>query len=642
MTEFFIIIGIILLLLLFLYFGFKYNLTIEKFDIKTGNGNIQQQNVVSEGTSDGTGGTSGGSGGTTRGTGETTRTITIVSDNNPSVLTDNEQLNFMAVLYTYPPVCLYHPTQNNYVLSNLVNPSDTQATSKGSALIFKKDIDGNKDVNYYPDGITTYSNTYSTYIGNSSNISYLSGTTETQVKFNNIPRYYTICSITKYDNDSNQNIILTSTKSSTIDTDFNNNNSLWVHGHNSTGKRGVVCYNRYLTANADNIRDNWNIPSDIMDTNDGTKFIKHRGNNKKNWVVTCAKNCKNTAPLNAIINGVAMGNIQLDDSSEGNGILSINPYAVDKDDANDMKNANNSHFAFSYIIMWDVCLSDICIKYVSDALIYYLNTGNDLFYDFQTLPYIDKGNVSAKSNTIRQRDIETKQQQEMSDWEKSQLIGKYDMGAGKVEPKEEKIPDYQQYHSHALSDYKSIASAYYNPDFAKLLSTFNINIENQNEFQEKLLELLKLNLIKKEANTDAGTLTIDKILNNIASLDNQISGKKPIYSSSDIINYNKNKNGICNLVDKMPDPSQQSFTKSYDKTGPDPSSTDKNDQSYLWCKCNEDNYNTDICKAFNTCRINYSNNNNGDSTSFSSVTGVDKEIYNNCTNAFPNFPKYLN
>ena len=94
----------------------------------------------------------------------------------------------------------------------------------------------------------------------------------------------------------------------------------------------------------------------------------------------------------------------------------------------------------------------------------------------------------------------------------------------------------------------------------------------------------------------------------------------------------------------MPEPVEKSFTNNYDKNAPDPTSTNKNDQPYLWCKCSADNYNTDKCKAYNTCRINYANNNydNTGTATFSTVSNIDKEIYNNCINAFPNFPKYLN
>jgi hypothetical protein len=556
----------------------------------------------------------------------------------PSVLTNDNLINLLAVINAYPPVAIYHPISGNTIgiddaktkLYNLVDPSKNKFASiiNGDKITVINGNNGNTNVNFNPNGTL---NLNAKYVGQS-NINYLQGTYESKITFDPIPQNFTLCTITRYTTRENRNTILTSRSSSTQSSTNDNNNNLWFHGHNN-GKRGIVCYNKYLTNNNENYNDN------VMDD-----YATH-DERKQNWVVTCAKNCANSAPNNVIINGLSMGVNQDAGIGGGGNVLSINDF---KDNS---MNINLSNYALSYIFLWDICLSDLCMKYVSDALIYYLNSGVELLYDFNALKPGDKNIISNKKISILNADNIDKQNREWADWLKTQQLSQQQSQTTTTTTSQSQGSTQNKcnvsYEPQGLPDYKRVADTYYNPDFAKLINKFNINIENQNEYQQKILDLLKKNLIKKEPNSDAelNTLTIDKILNNIASLDNQLSNKKPIFSSSDIINYNKNRNSICSLVDKMPDPSQQSFKKSYDSNGPDPLSTDKDDQSYLWCKCNPDNYNTDLCKAFNTCRINYSNNNSGNNTgvsTFSSVTGVDKEIYKNCVNAFSTFPKYLN
>ena len=556
-----------------------------------------------------------------------------------SVLTNDNLINLLAVINAYPPVAIYHPIYGNTIgiddaktkLYNLVDPSKNKYASiiNGGVVQVLNGNNGNTNVNFNPNGTL---NLNAKYVGQS-NINYLQGTFESKITFDPIPQNFTLCTITRYTTPEKRNTILTSRSSSIQSSTNDNNNNLWFHGHNN-GKRGIVCYNKYLTNNNENYNDN------VMDD-----YATH-DERKHNWVVTCAKNCANSAPNNVIINGLSMGVTQDAGVGGGGNVLSINDFSD-----NSMNTNNLSNYALSYIFLWDVCLSDLCMKYVSDALIYYLNSGVELLYDYNALKPGDKNIINNKKISILNADNIDKQNREWADWLKTQQLSQQQSQTTTTTTSQTQGSTQNKcnvrYEPQGLSDYKRVADTYYNPDFAKLINKFNINIENQNEYQQKILELLKKNLIKKEPNSDAeiNTLTIDKILNNIASLDNQLSNKKPIFSSSDIINYNKNRNSICSLVDKMPDPSQQSFKKSYDSNGPDPLSTDKDDQSYLWCKCNPDNYNTDLCKAFNTCRINYSNNNTGNNTgvsTFSSVTGVDKEIYKNCVNAFSTFPKYLN
>ena len=68
-------------------------------------------------------------------------------------------------------------------------------------------------------------------------------------------------------------------------------------------------------------------------------------------------------------------------------------------------------------------------------------------------------------------------------------------------------------------------------------------------------------------------------------------------------------------------------------------STEGYAQSKLWCDCNSNNAKSDDCLAYNACRANYIFNKDN---SYSSISTIDKEIYNDCVNTFSSFPKYLN
>ena len=484
-----------------------------------------------------------------------------------SVLTNDNLINLLAVINAYPPKAIYHPTVGSTIgidnektkLYNLVDSSRTKTAtitnSGGITVIY--DNNGNTSVNFNPNGTL---NLNAKYIGQS-NINYLRGTVNTKISFDPIPQNFTLCTITRYTTNDQRNTILTSRSSSTQSSTNDNNNNLWFHGHNN-GKRGIVCYNKYLTNNNENYNDN------VMDD-----YAAHN-ERKQNWVVTCAKNCANSAPNNVIINGLSMGVTQDAGVGGGGNVLTINDFT------DNSMNINVSNYALSYIFLWDICLSDLCMKYVSDALIYYLNSGIELLYDYNALKPGDKNIINNKKISILNADNIDKQNREWADWLKTQQLSQQ-LSQQQSQTTTTTTSGTQgstrnkcnvRYEPQGLPDYRRVADTYYNPDFAKLINKFNTNIENQNEYQQKILDLLKKNLIKKEpdSNGEINTLTIDKILNNIASLDNQLSNKKPIFSSTDIINYNKNRNSICSLVDKMPDPSQQSFKKSYDKNGPDP------------------------------------------------------------------------
>lgn len=646
MTEFFIIIGVILLLLLFLYFGFKYNLNIEKFT-NTDNNKPLIEKIIKEDKEDKNKEYFVGENNTNT---DPNRSVPTV----PPLFADDNIINLLAVIKTYSPICYFYPkrefitfssqSQDLYSysnLSNLINPTNSSTTRY--AIIANSNVDnkiqietnnsGNVRVNLDESG--RVKSNYS-YIGNS-NITYLSGTIDTDIEFINIPEKFTLCSITKYNNSSsNQNTILTSTLSKAENTNNYYNNNLWFHGHNN-GHRGVVCYNNFLTENADNIKDNYLLNS----------------NSKLNWVVTCAKNNPSTSVNNVIVNGIPIGNSRNGGIGGNNNKLSINKYV------SRTMNLEKSDYAFSYIIMWNSWLSDRCLKYVSDALIYYLNSGTELLYDYTALTSEQKSIIIEKSNEIKiadNFDLQTQQIQqlylnqikELQELQNSYNTTNTNLISGNSADSTNKDVVYRNIYN--LPSNKNLTDDY-TSDFYNIINKLNENTENQNMYQERIINLLSSNLIKKEPDTssDTSVLTIDKILNNIAYLDNQLSVKNPynlISENRDVktvkspISYNNSR--ICPLLDKMPEPTELSFTTRYENNDPSPESTNKNDQSYLWCKCSRDNYNTDMCKAFNVCRINYDNNNkDGKTSSFSSISEIDKNIYNNCTNAFPNFPKYL-
>ena len=95
----------------------------------------------------------------------------------------------------------------------------------------------------------------------------------------------------------------------------------------------------------------------------------------------------------------------------------------------------------------------------------------------------------------------------------------------------------------------------------------------------------------------------------------------------------------------MPEPTERSFTDTLDIVNVNAANTDQ--RPYIWCnKCNDNNNNnsfsTAMCKAYDTCKTNYAKNNKVDNkTTFTTINELDKTIYDNCINAFVNFPKYL-
>jgi hypothetical protein len=206
----------------------------------------------------------------------------------------------------------------------------------------------------------------------------ISGTTTSTIEWtaNSIPANYTICSITRYTGNINNKRILTARNA--------NPSNDWVHGHKN-GKRGVV-YNGEFKTNS-------------------SPELNLSGNNT-DWVVTCAKN-SGSVPNNIYINGVPAGL-----KTGGRGALKL---AINKFDDNSIIN-EQSDFALSYVIIWDSALSDTALKIVSDALMNYLFTGEDLLFDTSVLTIDDKVKViDAKSNFFKEELIRMREENDMSD-----------------------------------------------------------------------------------------------------------------------------------------------------------------------------------------------------------------------------------
>lgn len=188
--------------------------------------------------------------------------------------------------------------------------------------------------------------------GSTGNIHSISGTKDTKIDFpiNSIPEKFTICSITRYTNNNNKRILISSS----------DNN--WIHGHKD-GKRGVVYYNELKTASSSSI--------DII-------------GNTTDWVAICAKN-EGAIPNNIYINGVPSG---VKEGGQGNLKLSINN--------NQSLIDENSDFSLSYLIIWDTILSDDYIKIVANSFTNYLANGEPLLYDITNLSIDDKLKVVYK------------------------------------------------------------------------------------------------------------------------------------------------------------------------------------------------------------------------------------------------------
>jgi hypothetical protein len=173
------------------------------------------------------------------------------------------------------------------------------------------------------------------------NIEYLSGTTDTVVEFPNysLPEYHTICVITKYTNKMNditkRGRIITSTTSGTN----------WLLGHH-WGVTGVMHNGDWKTTDTESLSAD-----------------------KNEWIVSCVKSSastNNTILFNGI-NRANKGPGRIYNYSGGKRItINIDNYG------------QHSDFGLSYLIIWDVILSDNQLKLVSETLQDYLKTGVSL------------------------------------------------------------------------------------------------------------------------------------------------------------------------------------------------------------------------------------------------------------------------
>jgi len=146
--------------------------------------------------------------------------------------------------------------------------------------------------------------------------------------------------------------------------------------------------------------------------------------------------------------------------------------------------------------------------------------------------------------------------------------------------------------------------------------------------------------------------TLKGLFSSIVNLENKLAGQTASLTipTTNVINLNnnmptlKNRSDVCTLFDQLPEPNEQSFTQELINVPLD--SKNSFEAPYLWCKCDENTdkaySNTESCKAYDVCHRNYANNNRIDSKStYTTIGTIDKQIYDYCTKAFINFPKYL-
>jgi hypothetical protein len=441
-------------------------------------------------------------------------------------------IDFLSVVLTYVHWGIYYACNilNDNILVDLLNRPERNAVITGN--ITKNINNGN---------------------GATGNIKSITGTINTTIEWpiNSIPEKFTICSITRYNGNTNNKRILTA-RDATPTND-------WIHGHKS-GQKGIVYYNNeYKTNNSPNMR----LSGELTD-----------------WVITCAKN-DGTPPNNIYINGSPSGI-----NSGGNGRLRLSINKIDNSNIiNEM-----SDFGLSYIIIWDTCLSDNALKIVSDSLVKYLQTGEDLLFDIATLTDNDKFKVLNAKGTFLINEINQTN---------AALLN--------------------------IANTRSLVSST-NTSY----STANNNNNN--------------NTANNTANTSYSTanMLMQRIIALSANTESKIEGTK---SKEISLNPNTPKmaiNDICNKYTYMPDPDTKSFTEP--KENIPMTSDDISYQSYIWCKCNGDdgiNNNTQKCKTFNICRDNYAANKNARLEDFPNKDDIVLQIYDNCKNLYSTFPKYL-
>jgi hypothetical protein len=174
------------------------------------------------------------------------------------------------------------------------------------------------------------------------NIKYIYGGINSYVKFptNSINTNFTICSITRYNTNSNHNKILQS---------FDNSKQFY-HGHYKN-KIGVIEYN------------NFEFSKYVPTTSPMTS-----------WVATCAKN--SNSPNNVLINNNNYSLVIDPDYTNSQKIPDILTININKN--SDV--SQNSDWAMSYVIIWNSYLTDAEMNLVSNALDNYMKTGQLLLF----------------------------------------------------------------------------------------------------------------------------------------------------------------------------------------------------------------------------------------------------------------------
>ena len=176
------------------------------------------------------------------------------------------------------------------------------------------------------------------------NIKYLSGTTATKIEFPDfsLPEFYTICVISKYTSENRSDL----SRRGRILSCVSSRETNWLLGH---------WWNQVGVMHSYGWRTSWNesIPGD--------------GNQ---WVVSCVKSSSSVAK-SLLINGISRGTSAPPKmrNNKADNKLHIN---------NNNIYVENSDFGLSYLIIWDVVLTDNQLKLVSDTLREYLETGKDL------------------------------------------------------------------------------------------------------------------------------------------------------------------------------------------------------------------------------------------------------------------------
>ena len=357
------------------------------------------------------------------------------------------------------------------------------------------------------------------------------------------------------------------------------NSNIWVHGH-YLKKKGIVAYGNYLTDSNLNI-----------------------GGNIDDWVITCAKNI-GTASSNVIVNGNAIGS-NISSMSNVDIMLTINNNTT----------IAKSDFALNYIIIWDTLLSDNDLNTITKSFINYLNNPI-LLYDKRILSTI----ISNYNNN-----------------NKSCLVNQLDPNSNIYFP--------QLITSNITSNISNLASNISNlksessQPTAVLLNSINEKLNYL--MQTDLLmanTLIRNNNIKAPSTTSVASGALQDLLSKLTSLENKFNSGN--IKADNIINLDKNNQSIispiCLKSDKMPQPLAQSFISDFSNFNS--LNTDDYAQSKVWCECNSNNKKTNDCVAYNACRANYIYNKDN---TYNTISTIDKEIYNDCVNAFSAFPKYL-